>query len=198
MDDPQTPLTNTYQLSDNLIKTFGKHAIKAGFDLRKQRFNINYGTFNRGSFNFNGQYTQLPSNTNSGNPFADFYLGLANQTEGLDGAAQGAFHSLIQSYFVQDDWRLTSKLTLNLGLRYEYYAPWTEEQGTVTVFQFGSNPGTCFGSDCPPGRILPEAPGKAYYQNDPLNFAPRIGFAYTLDSKSTVRGAYGIFYTRPT
>jgi hypothetical protein len=199
VDDPQTPLSNTWQLSDNIIKSFGKHSVKAGFDLRKQQFDINYGTFNRGQFTFNGQYTQLPTSTNSGNVFADFDLGLASLTEGLSGSASGAFHAHLQNYFAQDDWRLSKRLTLNLGLRYEYYSPWSEETGKATVFQFGSDVGSCFGAACPFGQILPSQPGKPYYQGDFTNFAPRVGFAYSPfgDNKTSIRAAFGLFYTPP-
>jgi hypothetical protein len=202
VNDPFAPLTNTYQFTDNLITSFGHHSIKAGVDLRKERYNAFYGTFNRGSFAFSGQYTAGdPTNTAStgvtGNPFADFLLGLSTSVSGLSGEASGAFHQFMQNYYVQDDWRATSKLTLNLGVRYEYYPPWTEENGRATVIHLGFPPGSCFGAGCPPATLVPSQPGKPYYNPDRNNFAPRIGLAYSPFDKTTIRAAYGIFYTPP-
>ena len=201
VNDPFAPLTNTYQFTDNLFMNFGHHSVKAGVDLRKERYNAFYGTFNRGYFGFSGQYTAAdPTNTAStgvtGNPFADFLLGYSTDVRGLSGEASGAFHQFMQNYYVQDDWRATSKLTLNLGIRYEYYPPWTEENGKATVFELGFPPGSCFGDGCPPATLVPSQPGKPYYKADRNNWAPRIGLAYSpFGNKTTIRAAYGIFYT---
>ena len=201
VNDPFAPLTNTYQLTDNLITSFGHHSIKAGVDLRKQRYNAFYGTFNRGYLSFSGQYTAANPNSTgtSGSSIADFLLGLSNDVRGLSGQASGAFHQLMQNYFFEDDWRATSKLTLNLGVRYEYYPPWTEENGRATVLHLGFAPGTCFGYSCAPATLEPSKPGQPYYKPDRNNWAPRIGLAYSPfgNGKTTIRVAYGIFFTPP-
>ena len=198
VDDPFAPLTNTYQITDNLITSFGHHSFKGGLDIRKERYNAFYGTFNRGGFSFTNNYTEYPGDTtNSGNPFADFLLGLPVSALGLSGQATGGFHQTMQNYFFQDDWRVTPKLTLNLGVRYEYYPPWTEERGRATTLKLGFTPGTCFGSNCAPASVVPSKPGQPYYNPDRNNWAPRLGFAYSPfeNNKTTIRGAYGIFYS---
>ena len=197
VDSPFSPLTNTWQFSDNLVKNLGKHSLKAGFDIQPQRFSQYWGTFNRGDFNFSGQFTQLPGNPDSGSPFADFLLGISNTVQGLSGQATGSFHSVAQAYYVQDDWRASPNLTFNIGLRYEYYSPWTDDKGTGSIFQFGSPPGSCFGFDCPPGEVVPNKPGQSFYDANAKNFAPRIGFSFSpfADGKTVIRSAFGIFYS---
>jgi hypothetical protein len=199
VDAPFIARTNTYQISDNLIMAFGNHSLKTGFDIRKLRYNQLFGTFNRGGFDFNGQFSELPGVADSGNPFADFMLGLSDTVLGLSGEASGAFHSTMYNFYFQDDWRISSKLTLNLGIRYEYYSPWTEERGRATRFDFGSIPGTCFGYNCPPGRIVTFKPGQPYYDPDRDDWGPRVGFSYAPfgNNKTVIRAAYGIFYSPP-
>ena len=199
IDVPIASLINGFQVMDNLAISRGHHVLKMGTDIRPERFYTIFGTGNRGSFNFSGQFTQLPDNSATGSPFADFLLGYSNQAIGLAGEASGHFHTTTYGFYFQDDWRATDRLTLNLGLRYEYYSPWTEANGKNSRFIFGSPIGSCFENTnpCPPGTIFQPKPGDPIYTTDKNNFAPRIGLAYSLgpSRRTVIRAAYGIFYT---
>jgi len=196
---PISPLSNTWQLSDNLIINKGRHSMKGGVELRNERFNIIYGNNVRGNLDFNGQFTAFPGRTSTtGNPFGDLLLGLSDRASAMGGGAEGVFHETLYSGYFQDDWRATQKLSLNLGVRYEYYAPWTEENGKAVRIDLGAPAGSCFGN-CPPLRIVKSEPGKGYYNPDRNNFAPRVGLAYSPfgGNRTVIRAAYGIFYAPP-
>lgn len=198
-DDPFVANTDTYQASDDLSITKGRHSMKIGFDYGKVLLGYASETFSRGSFNFNGQYTQgLGAGlTNSGNPFADFLLGYANTALGLAGNAAGNFQTGYQGYYFQDDFRVNSHLTLNLGLRWEYYSPYSADGNITSRFDFGSIPGSCFGANCPPGHIEVLNSGQPEWKQNWNDWGPRIGFAYSPfnDNKTVIRAAYGIYYS---
>ena len=181
-------VNESWQFSDSVTWTKDRHTIKGGFEFKHLRY-LNRSGFNTaGSFAFTGTFT--------GNPAADFVLGRAESlvvaSPYLD---QGGLESATY-YFIQDDWRVSKRLTLNLGLRYELPLPWFhphDEWGTL-------RPGV-------ESTVIPTAPlGLAFVgdpgvprgiiQTDKNNFAPRLGFAWDPfgDGRTSVRGAYGIFY----
>jgi hypothetical protein len=198
-----TPLdywTNGYTIVDGLTYTAGKHTLKFGADLREFLFKeINTFT-TRGSIGFSGLFTAGAGNS-QGNSMADFLLGLPFSATVNQGVNSSWFHAQVYNLYAMDDWKISSRLTLNLGLRYEYRTPLVEQQGRISVF----NP------DYPGGNLL--IPNKQVVQevNSPLlgytplqglvapdyrNFAPRIGFAFrpSTDNRTVIRAAYGIFY----
>lgn len=153
----------------------------------------------------------IPSCT-VGFPFADFLLGLAqggpatfvNQTEGAaEVPAQTAGRQTYRALFVNDAFKVLPKLTLNLGLRYELQGGWSERFGRLSYWNpnavnatvTGCN-GTA-GSPCPGDAFLVGTGPNSSGNNIPLDkkeFSPRLGFAYSLDSKTVIRGGYGIFF----
>jgi len=178
---------NVYQVLNNLSIISGSHTFKMGFDHRRTQFNLGQGSSPRGSFTYNGVFSQDPRDrSRTGNPFADFLLGVP------DGAAIGTnvrAGTRVRNYsaFIQDDWKATSRLTLNIGLRYEYTTPVVEAANRMANFDIATN------------RLVLAQPGgireRALAERDLNNFGPRFGLAYQLSSKTVVRTGYGIFHT---
>lgn len=198
--NPLVLLNNNYQISDNLVITRGRHSIKLGLNIERTRFNFANELFGRGQFTFNGQFTQgtQAGQTATGNAVADFLLGLSNLSSGLAGDASVPMRTGNQGYYAQDDWRANSKLTLNLGLRWEYYNPFVAlADNKISQFIFGSVPGSCFGASCPPGYIQVYGKGQRFYDRNWNDWAPRVGLAYSPfgNNKTAIRAAYGIFYS---
>lgn len=181
-------VTAAFQLDESLTWTKGNHTVKGGFELLHLRY-VNRSTFEEnGSLTFDGSIT--------GNAAADFVLGrpvtgvIASPTLEQDGLQLNTY------YFVQDDWRVGKRLTLNLGLRYEVPLPWVTPQNYWGTLRPGQQ-----------STVFPTAPtGLVYYGDrgvprgmiptDLNNFAPRIGFAWDPfgSGRTAVRGAFGIFY----
>jgi hypothetical protein len=201
-----TQLSRTVQYTNNLTWTKGRHTIKMGLDLRKLRTTDNVSFFagdDLGEYRFDGTFSR--------NPLADFLLGYPNQTRfantgpDIDG---GTFH---QGYFIQDDWKVTPRLTMNVGVRYEFHPPF--QDSTLQLANFDR--------DTPGGRVVVPneaslaltAPGfrasigstpivtaqtagwpEALRYSDKNNFGPRFGFAWRpWGNKTVIRGGYGIY-----
>ena len=170
----------TEQIAASLSFTATAHTLRTGVDVRPIMFFA--GSNVRETIRFSGLWT--------GNAFADFLLGLPSQTT-RDPSDSFRYHRVNSfNWYVQDDYRVSNRLTLNLGLRYEYNTPDVEKQNrlahvNVKTFQYelaGEN-----------------GASRALYNADRNNFGPRLGFALRPDSrgKGVVRGAYGIFYSIP-
>ncbi len=174
---PKFQVTNQYQWVDSLSYTLGAHQIKFGVDLRAPMRNIYLDVPGlRGSLTFDGQRTGIG--------LADFLLGYPSAAQ-LSNFAVVDQRLWMYSNFVQDDWKVTPKLTLNLGLRYDF-ATWPYE-GADRMANFDPTNGTRFTPDNSPyGRSLIKA--------DKNNFAPRLGLAYQLTQKTVMRAGYGRFY----
>jgi hypothetical protein len=151
----------------------------------------------RGAFTFSGYTTSdFTSNglpvANTGFDFADFLLGLPQTTSVQFGVPSNYFRSWVYDGFIQDDWRATAHLTILYGLRYEYFAPFTEKYGHLSDLTFGpgfSSPAVVTGQN---SGSLP----RSLLRGDDHNFAPRIGLAYRPWSKHSLvlRTGYGLFY----
>jgi len=185
------------QAEDTLVITHGRHVIHTGFQFLRQRIDAFYaGNYGRtGIINFDGQYTAGPADNATasstvGFPEADFWLGLPNTVErGVDTGTWGQ-RSSVPAAYVQDDWRATDQLTMNVGLRYETHTPWGEVHnrqanfGLVTGTEYFAGQAGCPFSNC-----------NALYNsyNGGFDFQPRIGFAWTPSTfkrKAVLRGAY--------
>jgi hypothetical protein len=191
-------------LTDILSVTRGKHSIRAGAELIYYQLNITSPTNTRGQIDFNS--------------FNDFLIGAISQSIFGTGICDRSLRATDYSFFVQDNWKLSRRWTLNVGLRYELDLPPYDTRGRNVNFDpalyrprlavgGNGNPiGPPIGGFVQAGNVipqydLPDVPnvGKRIVQNvDPNNFAPRIGFGYSpLDSnRLVVRGGYGIFYSR--
>jgi hypothetical protein len=181
---PELSADNTYQLADSVSWIRGKHTIKLGVDYRKYQRNFYQSQAAFGQFNFNGQFTT--ANTSDGGQYGlpDLLLGVPDYRE-QDGLAYKDHTRFFEfGGFVQDDFRVSSKLTLNLGLRYDLMSP---VGGTVGNFNL-----TTHVVDLNFGPNAISNAGVAYDKKD---FGPRVGFAWTpFDRKTVVSSAFGIFY----
>ena len=188
----------TFMLADSLSIVRGSHTIKFGGETRKTEIFREAQRHRRGRFDFNGQFTaELPNNatsrSNTGNSMADMLLGWVQG--GNTGTPLGET-SLIPYYgfFIQDDWKINSRLTLNIGLRYELMmAPVFPDPDRQTVSRYilpminGGQEGFVFpkdGSDCG-------------CEQDWNNFAPRLGLAFRVNNKTVIRTGGGIYYGEP-
>jgi len=182
---------DTYQAVASLSRIQGKHFLKMGMDLQHRR-NMDDGLFSA-NFTFTKDPTTDPQNVHgSGQALAAFLLGLPNQAYRNVGDTAALMRSNSYHTYLQDDWKVSHRLTLNLGLRYEYTQWPRHRDNKLASFDLeeekfiwaGTNPVTGEGPNTIPTIVPP----------DRNNFAPRFGLAYLLNSRSTVRGGYGIFY----
>ncbi|HEX6908264.1 MAG TPA: TonB-dependent receptor, partial [Terriglobales bacterium] len=201
---PSVELQNTYVLSDNLTWVKGRHTVKYGTEIRREEFTIFQPAESRGTEGFSNGFTDNPANPGTGGfGQASFLIGLADGG-GINNLHNVDYHRPIYAFYTQDDWRVTQKLTLNLGLRYELFTTVKEkfnEQGT-----FDLNDPTTPTIIVPKGQTMQLTPTLASQIRvsptgssglvpvDTNNFAPRIGFAYQLTPNTVVRGGYGLFY----
>lgn len=167
----------TYQLNDTLSWTAGNHNLKIGAEIRNVRLNGVLDELVRGSLSFSGAITR--------NGIADLLLGLPSF--GIQSTSDNPQHQRTTSWngFVQDDWKVLQKLTLNLGARYEYNTPPTDPSNRMSVFDLATKQLTQVGHD----NI-----SRSGVRPDRNNFAPRVGFAWQPAEKTVIRGGYGIFY----
>lgn len=187
-----------YQVYESLTWMHGHHAVKAGFQFeRASAFNFQNPPPPRGSFTFDGRYT--------GQPFADFLLGVSSATGRV--SKNGEVEPLNNRYaaYVQDDWTVSPRLTLNLGLRYEYAGLIVNSRGDMSNFYPNLNEMVVL-AGTPNPRLMAALPvvlgnkvglDTSNYENrDRNNWGPRLGFAYRPlgTTRFVVRGSYGIYY----
>ncbi len=189
---------NVYQLNDSVSWVKGKHNLKFGGGVRMLQFNVRRLTQASGEFDFNVTQTNSTGTASGtgGDSVASSLFGLVN-TESLN---YGAFHGVRYKdfyFFAQDSYKLTPRLTLNYGLRYDLDLPATEAFNRFSaVDPTLPNPGvgnilgayTYFGTGT--GRNGRKRPQDTYKKA----FGPRVGFAYSINDKTVFRGGYGIFY----
>src|SRR3954467_12017764 len=167
------------QITDVFTLIRGGHTIKVGGEIRWSQFNISQEAAPRGQFTFNGDFT--------GSSLADMLLGLPfNASISTVIGMHNRQH--VPSFFAQDDWKVTPRLTLNIGLRYDYFSPTVELNDRQSNFDYNTRTIIVAGQSGA-SRSLVEA--------DKGNFAPRLGFAWTptQSGNTVIRGAYGIFYS---
>ena len=180
-----------------------KHNLSIGYGYRRMQQNTLSYANSRGSFSFSGLLTSgLDANgqplPNTGFDFADFLLGYPQSSSLRIGNSNNYFRGWATNVYGQDDWRVSPTLTLNLGLRWEYFAPYTELRGHLANLDV--QPGFTGVAVVTPGD--PGGPYGGTYPNsllkgDPNNFSPRLGFAWRPSGKHArvVRGGYSIFYS---
>jgi hypothetical protein len=173
----------TFHFADNVTVIQGRHMMKMGGQVLRQRMNTFYAGNNgrTGFMTFTGRFTGASSGTVDGWSDADFYLGLPETLgRGLQSGTWG-HRKTIWGFYFQDDWRATDKLTLNLGIRWEYHTP------LVEVFDRQSNFEPFSGKLLLAGK---DGNSRALYEPYKKDFQPRIGFAYTPFRNWVLRGAY--------
>jgi hypothetical protein len=190
--NPAALAQNTYALADTLSWVRNKHAFKFGFEDRRQQNNNNEPGAQRPQYQFRGLL-------NLANDACCFYEQVeVNPTGGaLNG--QRYFRDSDYGVSVQDDWKIRPNLTVNLGLRWEYFTPLTEANHTLSNYVFGSQ-GFINGFVCAPvAPLTPCKYGNQLFQGSKHNFGPRLGFAWSpakYDSKVVFRGGFGIVFNR--
>lgn len=180
---PRVRSNSIYQAIDTLSWQTGKHFLRIGTEINRRNVTFGQARNPRGSFGFDGTYT--------GSALADFMLGYV-KTSGLNPTRTNTdLWDTTQSYFVNDSWKLHNRLTLNLGLRWDYFAPYTQSDDRfANIYQNGFSITQVFTpANSPYGRGLLQPWRK--------DFGPRFGFAWRppLWGEWVVRGGYGIYYT---
>ncbi len=211
-----------WNLSPQFTKIWGRHTISFGGQLEESYDNYLQTNNGGGIISFNGSWTApLASNAGQvlGNDYADFLLGyglgagaaFGNQTTGnLVISAPVAGKQVYRALYASDTWRVTNKLTLNLGVRYELAGPWSERFNRLTYFNAQATnaavtgcSGTA-GSSCPGDLFLvqssgsPTVPGintgRNAYPLPKNEWSPRLGAAYAINPKTVIRAGWGMFY----
>jgi outer membrane receptor protein involved in Fe transport len=192
---PQGPThlnDNTFQWADNLTWTKGKHELKFGADFTRLQLNFHYDYYNNGGFDFDGGY----EDSFTGDANADFVGGFWDNYYQNSQAEYGIRTGSVGLY-AQDIWKVLPRLTLNYGLRWDYYIPQYDVHNEILGY-FPGQQSTVF-PDAPEGILYPHDPGtpnRALVYPDYKNFAPRFGFAWDMfgTGKLVMRGGFGLFY----
>ena len=180
---PRDRSNQIFQFVDSLSWNRGKHFWKFGADLAKKQVTFEQARAPRGSFGFDGTYT--------GSALADFMLGYVRNASVNPAHTSTNLWDWWQSYYANDDWRITPRLTVNLGLRYDYFQPYKQVDDKFVNIEL--NGFVVAGITTPQTSKY----GRALIAPDRNNFAPRVGFAYrpSLVDDMVVRGGYGWYYT---
>lgn len=224
-EGPYVNRNHTFQLLDNISIVHGKHAFKFGGEFRRDRYNQLGNQFPRGSFGFETKATADPaSRGNTGHSFGDYLLGESRRSERALGIANTIFRASFFYLYAEDTWKITPKLTVNLGLRYENSPPWYDKyRGIMNVQLFDTGvdangllantkhpiftrPGSgdfheglgYHFHDAIATQVGDSFMGRALVGKDNNDFAPRIGFAYSPTDKWSIRTGLGVFYTQDT
>ena len=198
---PSKELQNSYVLTENLNWIRGRHSFKFGTEIRREQFTIFQPAASRGNLGFGSEFSDNPASPSSGgSAFASFLLGIPDF--GLITSLHNVdYRRQIYAGYVQDDFRITPRLTLNLGLRYEYFSPIKEEHDQAATFDFATQ-----SLLVPKGQNQELTPtlaasipilrtgSRGLIEPDRNNFAPRVGFAFQLTNNLVLRSGYGIFY----
>jgi hypothetical protein len=188
----------TYQYQDHLTIPHGRHEWKFGADIRRVQNNFIFDFFNNGSFSFGGAANgPQAGNTFTGDASADFVAGFPGNFFQFSTASYN-IRTTSEHFYAQDSFKIRPRLTLVLGLRYEYNSPQYDLHNNIIGF-FGTGAQSTVFPDAPPGVLYPGDPGtpnRALVNADRNNFAPRFGFAWDMfgNAKLVMRGGAGIFY----
>ena len=222
-DGPWVNRNHVFQILDNGSIVRRRHSIKFGGEFRRDRYNHEGAQLARGGLNFDGTATADPTSRGaSGHSFADFLLGEAVQAGRAFGISNAMLRATSVAFYLQDTWRLTSRLTLDWGLRYENTPPYHDKyRGIINaqVFDIGVGPGGLKSDTRTPILTRPgegdfyeglpfryadgipvqagdQFMGRRLVASDHNDFAPRLGIAWSLADRWTVRSGAGLFYSQ--
>jgi hypothetical protein len=184
---PTTSTSQEFQYGDTLSIVHGKHSLKIGPELRRSQFNLFQIGQPRGAFSFTGEFTadSPSSGDGSGNGLADMLLGLPTSST-ISTLTYFGNRQHTYGGFVQDDYKITRTLTLNLGLRYDYTSPIFEAHNQQSNFDFATGQLVVAGQNgASPGLVT----------TDKDDFAPRVGLAWSVFKNTVVRSGYGRFFS---
>jgi hypothetical protein len=177
---------NTFQYGASMTWTRGKHNLRWGGDIIRRQISEFQTNRGNGRFNFSNAFTNDPNNQGpTGDALASALMGVANTIEQDFTLVFPGMRGWENSVFFMDDWKVNDRLTLNLGLRYEYFSPYSEVANRLANF------------DVTTGKLLIGGINSDKYMGvkpDMNNIAPRFGFAYRANQKTVVRGGFGVFY----
>lgn len=173
-------LSQTYQLVNNLTLIRGRHAFKVGGDIRRLMGDATSTNAPFGALDFTRDIT--------GHAAAAFMMGFPRTARTPEGIPIGGIRQWRSGVYFQDDWRMTPRLTVNMGLRYDHNAVPVDVNGVSRTLRFDLDPS---------GPVLWPAPGEVVedglYLNEHRHWAPRLGFAYQITDRLVFRGGYGVF-----
>jgi hypothetical protein len=182
---PQVQRDNLWHFSTKISRSMGRNTWKAGYEMQIYDLNYLQSNLSRGQYNYTGVFTSVDgSGVNSGDPFADFLLGYPQDTTRTKGSGQGYLRQFVPAVFFQDDWRVSRKLTLNLGVRYEYASPYSEKRDRLLNLDYSTLPN--------PPHLVPVSHGS---EPDRNNIAPRVGLAWQFAKGTVFRSGYGVYYS---
>ncbi len=189
---------NSWTISGDLTKIQGRHTLKAGVQVIGLQHNYSQTNIATGCFCFNSGYTaSSPVSGVDGSSFASYLLGYpSGGSNSLPAMVAG--QQIYRAVYFGDAWRVSNRLTLNLGLRYEQNGPWSERFNRLGDWDLGATNPLAAPTGLPlKGELqLVDSsfqPSRNNVNLDELQFAPRVGFAYQLSRDTVVRGGYGIF-----
>jgi hypothetical protein len=199
-DGPLHEVVRQSQIRDTLSWIKGKHQFKFGADIRRGTVVENAPAGVAGSWSFSNLETSLPDSTTPGslgNGFASFLLGQVDSASQTVGAAVLGYHTMFYSGFAQDDYRITPKLTLNIGAALERATPLTESHYRLSSLALdtadagaGGLPGALEFSGFGPGRI-----NRPTFLSGATNVSPRLGLAYAVSNKTVLRAGYAMYFS---
>jgi len=184
---------NMFSVSNATSWVKGRHNIRFGLQAQYRIFEHLTEVPPRGGFTFNGQFT--------GNSVADFLLGLCSTCTGAFGNSRSTYHSPTFAPFIDDNWQISRTLTLQMGLRWEYLAPWHEINDLEGSFDAGT--GKIAFHKVPsnlPAQLVPLVINQDNFfpagilQKDLNNWGPRVGLAYTMNDVTVLRTGFGVYY----
>jgi hypothetical protein len=210
-----------FQFVNNLSWNHGKHSLRVGAEIRRDRYHQEGNSGVQGRFSFDGLATQNPvSRPSSGHGFADYILGLSSGSQGAVALAVGEFRATSQSYYVDDTWKISPKVTFHMGLRYERTPPWLDKSGTLINAQIPFDDSSANVQDLSRHPTLVRIGQGDFYEDtlirfqpdvkiardgrlgdrlvaaDNNDFAPRLGLAWSPARRWTVRTGAGAFYAQ--
>ncbi len=184
---------NIFSVSDAVSRVAGKHNIRFGVQAQYREFQHLTEVPPRGQFTFNGLY--------SGNPIADYLLGYCSSCGGAFGSSRSNYRSPTVAPFFDDIWQVSRKLTVQMGIRWEYLAPWVEQDNLAGAFD--AKTGKIAYHKVPaniPASLAPLIINQDNYfpagivSPDYNNWGPRVGGTYNLNDRTVIRSGFGVFY----